>query len=114
MGRGFKELFRGAKGIGWIALAAVAAVAALIWGASGTGTQGATQLERRVAQALSQVEDAGRVRVLIGEGEDAGVLVVAEGADDLSVALELAQAVKTLLGVENSRIQVLKMGRGGL
>lgn len=113
MGRGLKGLFRGAKGIQWILLAAVAAAAALIWAANGAGTQEATQLERRVAQALSQVEDAGRVRVLIGEGEEAGVLVVAEGADDLKVALELAQAVKTLLGVENSRIQVLKMGQGG-
>ena len=113
MGRGFGELFRGAKGIQWIALAAAVAVAALIWAASGGGAQESTQLERRVAQALSQVENAGRVRVLIGEGEEAGVLVVAEGADDLKVALELAQAVKTVLGVENSRIQVLKMGQGG-
>lgn len=114
-GEGWKGFLRGAKRIEWIALAAALAVAALIWASSGRSgqTAAATEQERRVAQVLSQVDNAGRVQVLIGEGEDAGVLVVAEGADDIGVALRLAQAVQTLLGVENSRIEVLKMQQGG-
>lgn len=115
MTRAILSALRGVKRAEWIILIALAAIFALIWasGALDGGAPGATQIESRVASVLSRVEGAGRVQVLIGEGEGAGVLVVAEGADDLRVALELARAVQALLGVENSRIEVLKMERGG-
>lgn len=39
-----------------------------------------------------------------------GVIVVAEGAGDISVKLKLQSAVQAVLGVEASRVEVLEMG----
>ncbi len=111
----FWALIKGAKRIEWIALIAALAVIALLF-ANTPGARedaGASPLEQRVAEALSRVTGAGRVRVLVGEGEDAGVLVMAEGAGEIRVALELARAVSTVLGVPNERVEVLKMNGGG-
>ena len=107
---------KGAKRMEWIVLVVVLAMLALVLTQGGIESGNdvvPTELEARMAQALSCIGGAGRVKVLIGEGDMAGVLVVAEGADDLRVALELARAVKTLLGVDNERIEVLTMERGG-
>ena len=89
-------------------------------------------LEKRLAAALSQLEGAGCVEVVIyQESRDAssdhasavfsvlgtssqqttqpsGVLVLAQGADDLRVRLENARAVQALLGVPAANIEVLK------
>ncbi len=113
--RSFLTLIKGAKRIEWIALAAALAVLILLGANYLTKREeptGATEQEARVAAALNSVSGAGKVRVLIGEGDGGGVLVVAEGADDVRVALELARAVSTLLGVPNERIEVLKMNGG--
>ena len=70
---------------------------------------------------LSAVRGAGRVRVLVSSGEGdsqafaqdpqlvRGVVIVADGADDVRVALELTGAAQALLGVDADKIQVLKM-----
>lgn len=42
-------------------------------------------------------------------GEPVGVVVVAEGADNLRVRLELAQAVQTLLRLEAESVEVFAM-----
>lgn len=70
-----------------------------------------TQLEARLEAVLSRVEGAGRVKCMIREEEGviAGVLIVAEGAKDISVRLCLQSAVCTLLGVENAKISVVEM-----
>ncbi|MEG1845073.1 MAG: hypothetical protein RR296_12590, partial [Clostridia bacterium] len=114
------RIFRGARRIEWIAVAALAAALCLIAlgarggrGAAAPVNSAPSAQELKVAQVLSMVEGAGTVRVLIGEGDDAGVLIVATGADDLRVRIALSGAVQTLLGVENSRIEVLKMSEGG-
>ena len=39
-----------------------------------------------------------------------GVIVVAEGAGDISVRMKLQSAVQAVLGVEASGIEVLEMG----
>ena len=97
--------------------------------------QGGTRedtLEGRLADALSQLEGAGSVEVVIYQESRAtdasgatavfsalgastqqytqpsGVLVLAQGADDLRVRLEIARAVQALLGVPASNIEVLK------
>ena len=73
-------------------------------------------LERRMEAILSQIDGAGRVRVLVNHSETSeegravtGVLVVADGADDLSVRLELARAVQSLLDVPQGNIEIFPM-----
>ena len=100
------SLFKGTRRLEWIAACAILAVICLIWAAAGTTSTG-TALETRVERTLSQIDGAGRVRVVIGE--DAGVLVVADGADDLRVSLALTRAVRALLNVDALRIEVMKM-----
>lgn len=103
-------LFRGANRIGLILLvAALAALSLLAGNLARDGGGAGLEIEARLAAVLSQVEGAGRVRVAVGEGEGGGVLVVAQGADNLKVALALSRAVRTVLGVENAEIEVLKM-----
>jgi stage III sporulation protein AG len=79
----------------------------------------------RMARALSAMEGAGRVRVLLNErqtaapafaqqgaGEVVGVVILAEGADDAAVRLALSGAAQTLLGVEAVQVEVLKLEAG--
>ena len=83
-------------------------------------------LETRLAAVLSRMEGAGQVEVVIHyaqtvstsawpqesaqeTGEPVGVVVVAEGADNLRVRLELAQAVQTLLRLEAESVEVFAM-----
>ncbi len=42
-----------------------------------------------------------------------GVIVVAQGAADISVRMKLQSAVQAVLGVEASRVEVLEMGING-
>ncbi len=94
-----------------------------------SGAQGA--LEKRLSRVLSSIEGAGKVEVVIycakpvaaaadswlspatsaqEEGEPAGAVVVAEGAGDLKVRLQLAQAVQTLLRLDADAVEIFKMG----
>lgn len=94
------------------------------------------ELETRLASVLSCIEGAGKVEVVIyyaqavqaqsngwlnttqtqadTGGEPAGVVVVAEGAGDLQVRIELARAVQTLLRLDADAVEIFKMegGRG--
>lgn len=84
--------------------------------------------EQRLIAVLSQIQGAGRVDVMItydAEPQAAetlaltptsaaveqvrGVMVVAEGAADLKVRLELARAVQTVLSVPASKVDVFQM-----
>ena len=116
------ERLRAVRHIEWALLALLAAAALmLLSGASSDGTTQSGGLERRMEAVLECVQGAGRVRVLVNGSENTdpfsghadrsvvGVLVVAEGADDLNVALALGRAVQTLLGVESDQIEILDM-----
>ena len=85
---------------------------------------GRTELEARLERVLGAVEGAGQVRVMIREEAPqtavpafapaeaftpGGVVVVAEGADDLTVCFALSRAVQALLGVDPARIEIIKM-----
>ena len=117
----FWAALKGAKRMEWILLLAVAAALVLLVSNQGGAGGARTELEARMESVLSQVEGAGRVRVLVSEGEgDAqafsqqgksvqGVVIVADGAGDVKVALELSGAAQALLGVDANKIQVLKM-----
>ena len=107
------DMLKGARRIELFLALAVAAV--LLLQAAGTfSAGGGTELERRLAGILSQIDGVGRVRVMVTEnadGEAEGVLVVAEGANDVGVCLQLQYAVQTLLGTEAARIEIVQYAR---
>lgn len=116
---------RAVRHIEWALLLAAAAALLLITGTLSDSRQEGGALEQRMEAVLESVRGAGRVRVMVNsteirdvfsDGSSAqvvGVLVVAEGADDLKVAMALQQAVQTLLGIEASRIEILDMKEDG-
>ena len=67
------------------------------------------EVETRLARVLSQIAGAGQVEVLVMEdGCDGvrGVLIVADGADELTVRTELMRAAMTALDVPASSVEV--------
>ena len=117
----FWAALKGAKRMEWIILLAVAAALILLLSSRSAPEGQQTALEARMEAVLSAVRGAGRVRVLVSSGEGdsqafaqdsqlvRGVVIVADGADDVRVALELTGAAQALLGVDADKIQVLKM-----
>ena len=115
------ERVRGARFLEWALLAiAVAAGILLLPHADSDQSSASTPLEARMESVLSCVKGAGKVRVLVNSQEDApafssasapvsGVIVVAEGAGNVRVELELLEAVHALLGVDSERIEILAM-----
>ncbi|MGI6213207.1 MAG: hypothetical protein ACOYIQ_01475 [Christensenellales bacterium] len=80
--------------------------------------------EERLAAILSQIEGAGRVSVMItyekndyaaeasaeaGEPKIKGVIIVAEGAQDVAVRLNLIRAAQTVLDIKSDTIEVFVM-----
>ena len=95
-------------------------------------TQQTADEETKLSQILSQIDGAGEVEVMItyesgpeavpaagGMGEQLilkelspvirGVVIIAQGADDISVKMQLLQAAVTVLQVEETRIDVFTM-----
>ena len=67
------------------------------------------EVETRLARVLSQIAGAGQVEILVMEdGCDGvrGVLIVADGADELTVRTELMRAAMTALDVPASSVEV--------
>ena len=117
------QKLRGARHIEWALLAGVLAAALLLSGGQQEHSA-STALERRMENVLSMIEGAGRVRVLVNQpetvpafaeqsGKPSGVIVVAEGAGNMKVNLELQRAVQALLGVEAGQIEILSMKEEG-
>ena len=106
---------KGARRIEWLILALALLLAALFLRSnadtSGPETVAKTDLEARLERVLEAVDGAGKVRTMVTQREEEiiGVLVVAEGAGEMRVRLEIAQAVQALLDVELSRIEVVQM-----
>ena len=71
-------------------------------------TYAAGSVEERLARVLSQIAGAGQVEVLVTEGDQGvlGVLVVADGAQELSVRTELMRAAMTALDVPADAVEV--------
>lgn len=71
-------------------------------------------LKSDFASVLSSVEGAGRVSVFITYKDDnstsvQGVIIVAEGAKDLNVAIKLQTAAATAYGIGIDQIEVFQM-----
>ena len=108
------------------AVALLAAALLLCWLAAASQRTGASPLETRLARTLSCMEGAGRVEVTIrtrevassggafgasvSESVPCGAVVVAQGAQDPLVKMELRQAVCALLGLPASSVSVVTGG----
>ncbi len=98
----------------WGLLALAALLVLLVMGSSEPATSASRQ-EKRMAEVLSSIAGAGKVEVALfyhGEenGSPTGALVVAQGADQLAVRLELIRAARTLLGLPEAAVDVFAMG----
>lgn len=102
-------------------LTAVAALLALLVLGGGETAGYASREEKRMAQVLSLIDGAGHVEVALfyapnENGKTAlptGAVVVAQGADHLSVRLELIRAVRTLLSLPEAAVDVFAMNERG-
>lgn len=68
--------------------------------------------ESRLASILEGLEGVGRAQTMITRGEDdeiVGILVIAEGAEDITVRLRLLGAVTTAMGVDADIVNVYTM-----
>ena len=111
------------KNIRVIAVIFIIAVALIIYStvAAGVGETAAREdndvsamdeEEARLAAVLGGIEGAGKVQTMISRDSDdniVGVLVIAEGADDITVMLKLLSATTTALGVDRQIVDVYTM-----
>lgn len=104
----------------WIAAAAAAVLLVLMISQPENGS--ATQQERRIAEVLSTMAGAGKVEVVLyyapqettafssaGSAAPTGALIVAQGAEEMAVRLNLIRAVRTLLGLPETAVDVFAM-----
>lgn len=122
-GSALLKKIKGIKNIRLIAAIFIIAVALLIYSsvatnnavrdASGTeSAYGMDQEESRLASVLEGLEGVGRVQTMItrgGDDEIIGVIVIAEGAEDIGVRLRLLSAVTTAMGVDKQIVNVYTM-----
>ena len=114
---------RGIKNIRLIAAISIIAVALIIYSnvaadrAAADRTAGAPETsmdsdESRLAGILEGLEGVGRVETMITRGEDdevVGIIVIAEGAEDIATRLRLLSAVTTAMGVDKQIVNVYTM-----
>lgn len=122
-GSALLKKIKGIKNIRLIAAIFIIAMALLIYSsvatnnavrdASGTeSAYGMDQEESRLASVLEGLEGVGRVQTMItrgGDNEIVGVIVIAEGAEDIGVRLRLLSAVTTAMGVDKQIVNVYTM-----
>ena len=97
---------------GLLVLALLAAMLLVQIGGHDDVADRATSIENRLQSVLARVEGAGDVSVLVNEDEDGevvGVCVLTTNADDVAVVFRLQRAVRTALGIENDRVEILSM-----
>ena len=114
---------RGIKNIRLIAAIFIIAVALIIYSnvaadrAAADRTAGAPETsmdsdESRLAGILEGLEGVGRGETMITRGEDdevVGIIVIAEGAEDIATRLRLLSAVTTAMGVDKQIVNVYTM-----
>lgn len=91
---------------GWIIAALLFCVALCLM--LGTSTDDSSSEESRISRVLSAIEGAGTVEVAVYY-EDAvpcGAVVVADGAGNVAVQLQLRSAVTALLGINQNRVSI--------
>ena len=115
------EKLKAIKGGLWIALLAACAAALLLFpGTNKPASAAMTEEEQRVSATLSRIAGAGEVRVSIYYAQEAaafgssaktpvGAVIVAQGANQVAVRLNLIRAAETLLGLSAREVDVFQM-----
>ncbi len=114
------EKLRAVKGGGFILLAVCCAAAALLLPLGGSTSSGMTEEEQRLSATLSRIAGAGETRVSIFYAQPAsafgsvnreviGAVIVARGAGDVRVRLDLCRAAEALLGLSARQVEVFPM-----
>lgn len=109
------EAFKSARKTEIIIVAAALIVLLMLGiGNSIPGDGTVTEMESRMQRILSQIEGAGRVKVMLSEddsGSLTGAVIAASGAEEIAVRLRLQQAVRTLTELKLDQIEVVKSKR---
>lgn len=119
--RKWLEKIRAVKGGGWLTAVLCCAAAALLLSLNGGGSPaGMTEEEQRLSATLSRIAGAGETRVSVfyaqpasafggGAREIVGAVIVARGAGDVRVRLDLIRAAEALLGLTGRQVEVFPM-----
>ncbi len=112
----------------WLLLMALCAAAYLLYLAPPLAGQAAapmTEEEQRLSATLSRIAGAGEIRVSVyyaqtasafggvGARTPVGAVIVARGAGDVAVRLNLMRAAETLLGLGPNQVEVFPMEESG-
>jgi len=114
------KLVRDGKMLIWMASAALLAAMLLLGGGQ---EKTGNEEEKRIAEVLSAIAGAGKVEVALfyapqengafiqngAQGAPTGAVVVAQGAENWQVRLQLIRAVRTLLGLPENAVDVFVM-----
>ncbi|MCM1306724.1 MAG: hypothetical protein NC037_05780 [Bacteroides sp.] len=115
---GFFKKLKGIKNLQIIVVIFIIAVALIIYSTVMTRGSSASEQtssnsvmtadEQRLSAILSNIEGAGEVDAMItvDDGKIAGVLVIADGADSITVRLRLIDATATALGISKNIVNV--------
>ena len=114
------EKIRGLKGGIWLiilCLAGLVFISASL--SSAADAQDMTALEQRISRTLSLIRGAGKCRITLYSPEKesafssasapSGAVILAQGAGDVAVRLQLSQAAEALLGLTPDRIEIFQM-----
>ncbi len=76
---------------------------------------GGNELSTQVAKVLSNIDGVGNCDVLITYNDDdiCGVVVVADGGDNIQVKVRIVDAVCTLVNVDGNKIKIYKTNNNG-
>ena len=126
-----KELFArigGVKNIEIIIAAILAVIAIIVYisisfsakkASSGSASMIMSEMtgnEKRLSEMISRIDGIGECVTLINTGQNkevVGVIVVAEGANDISKTVQIIRCVEIATGATVDRIQVYQMANGG-
>ena len=111
IGRGIQAL-RGARKLELFLMIILIAVAIMLITGNSDNIAAENSMELRLQNVLECMEGVGSVKVAINndaEGKALGVLVVAEGAENIGTYLAIQQAVRTFVGIDISGIEIIEM-----
>lgn len=112
--------FKSLRAAPWLLALFCCGMALLLLPVGNGSSAGMTEEEQRFSATLSQIAGAGSVRVSIYYAQEAsafgsagrrpvGAVIVAQGAGDVTVKLNLLRAAETLLGLAPSQVDVFLM-----
>jgi stage III sporulation protein AG len=118
--KGFLEKIKAMKGGVWVLALACCLLAALFLPTSGSRSASMTEEEQRFSATLSRIAGAGDTRVSIyyaqaasafgaADRKPTGAVIVAKGAGNVKVRLDLLRAAQTLLGLSPQAVEVFEM-----